>query len=312
MEDMIYDILIIGGGPAGYTAALYGARAGCSVLLIERMAPGGQMGETLQIDNYPGFEDGIDGYTLAEKMKKQGEKFGVKTKIADIDRVELIPEIKTVYLKNGKTVLCRTVIIATGAGPRLLGVAGEAEYTGRGVGYCATCDGMFYRGADVCVVGGGNSAVGDALYLSKIAKSVTLIHRRNELRATRIYEKPLAEAENLTMLLEHKVVEIKGDEKLTSVVAENIKTGERKELFPKGIFISIGRIPRTELFAGSDKARLSLDENGYILADESTKTDIAGVFAAGDVRKKPLYQIVTAVSDGAVAAEAAAEYLRGL
>ena len=203
----VYDVLIIGGGPGGYTAALYCARAGLSTVLFEKLSAGGQMGLTTEIDNYPGFPEGVDGFTLGQKMEEGAERFVAKTVLADVRSVELAGDIKTVHTSEGDYE-GRTVVIATGANPRKLGVPGEQELTGRGVSYCAACDGMFYRGKDVVVVGGGNSAAHDASILARICKSVTLVHRRDTLRATKIYHAPLEAAENLTFCWDSTVEEI--------------------------------------------------------------------------------------------------------
>ncbi len=301
----VYDVLIIGGGPGGYTAALYCARAGLSTVLFEKLSAGGQMGLTTEIDNYPGFPEGVDGFTLGQKMEEGAERFGAKTVLADVRSVELAGDIKTVHTSEGDYE-GRTVVIATGANPRKLGVPGEQELTGRGVSYCAACDGMFYRGKDVVVVGGGNSAAHDASILSRICKSVTLVHRRDTLRATKIYHAPLEAAENLTFSWDSTVEEIVSEGgKLTGVKVKNVKTGEEKEIPCDGLFVSIGRSPATGLFKGI----LTLDPAGYIAADESTRTSIPGVFAVGDVRTKAMRQVVTAVADGATASHYIEAYL---
>ena len=300
----IFDTVVIGGGPAGYTAALYAARAGLDVLLVERLGAGGQMALTPEIDNYPGFPEGVDGFFLAESMKRQAERFGAKTKNAEVRRVSLHEEPKVIELDK-EVLLSRTVVIATGASPRELGLPNERELIGRGVSYCAHCDGGFYRGKTVAVVGGGNSAAADALLLSRVAKKVILIHRRDTLRATRVYHEPLFSAENVEIRWNSRVKEILAQERVEGVRLADVKTGKESEIALDGIFVSVGRVPATELLRG----QLSLDEGGYIEAGEDTKTSIAGVYAVGDVRKKPLYQIVTAVSDGAVAISAAEEYL---
>ena len=301
----VYDVLIIGGGPGGYTAALYCARAGLSTVLFEKLSAGGQMGLTTEIDNYPGFPEGVDGFTLGQKMEEGAERFGAKTVLADVRAVELAGDIKTVHTSEGDYE-GRTVVIATGATPRKLGVPGEQELTGRGVSYCAACDGMFYRGKDVVVVGGGNSAAHDASILARICKSVTLVHRRDTLRATKIYHAPLEAAENLTFSWDSTVEEIVSEGgKLTGVKVKNVKTGEEKEIPCDGLFVSIGRSPATGLFKGI----LTLDPAGYIAADESTRTSIPGVFAVGDVRTKAMRQVVTAVADGATASHYIEAYL---
>lgn len=300
----IYDIIIIGGGPGGYTAALYGARAGLDTLLLEKLAPGGQMAMTFQIDNYPGFEEGVNGFILGDKMKKGAERFGAQTKLAEVLSVKLEGEVKEVVTK-GETFYGRSVILATGAATKDLGVPGEKELVGRGVSYCAACDGMFYRGKTVVIVGGGNTAAADAIQLSRLCEKVYLVHRRDTLRATRVYHKPLMEAENVEILWNSQVTELLQEGRLTGVKVKNKVTGQEQEIPCDGIFVSIGRQPATELVTG----QVELDPAGYIVADESTRTNLPGVFAVGDVRTKSLRQVVTAVSDGAVAAHHADEYL---
>ncbi len=302
----VYDMIIVGGGPAGYTAALYAARAGLDVVVLEKLSAGGQMALTHQIDNYPGFEEGIDGFTLAEKMQKQAERFGAKTLYAEVTRMNLDESPKTVETSEG-TLQGRTVTLATGAGPRALGVAHEEALVGRGVAYCAACDGMFYRGKTVVVVGGGNSAAADALLLSRIARKVILVHRRDTLRATKVYHDPLMKAENVEFRWNSTVDALLHDDRLTGVRLKDVKTGETSELACDGVFVSVGRKPATALVQG----QVELDGNGYIAADETTQTSVPGVYAVGDVRTKLLRQVVTAVSDGAMAVHMAEEYLAG-
>lgn len=303
--ERIYDMIVIGGGPAGYTAALYAARAGLDTLVLERMSIGGQMALTDVIDNYPGFDEGVDGITLGMKMQAGAERFGAKTAYGDVTELDLKGEIKRV-ISYEEIYLARTVVIATGANPRELGLEGEEALVGRGLHYCAHCDGRFYKGKTVAVVGGGNSAVADALYLSNLAERVYLIHRRDTLRATGVYHKPLQEAKNISFLW-NSTVEGYGvqEGKLDRVTLRSVTDGATIELPLDGLFVSIGRRPATELLQGV----LELDEQGYIVADETTKTNLPGVFAVGDVRTKALRQVVTAVGDGAVAAHFAEEYL---
>lgn len=304
MNQHIYDTVIIGGGPAGYTAALYAARAGLDTVVLEKLSAGGQMALSHQIDNYPGFEEGIDGFSLGEKMQQQAERFGAKTEYAEVTRIDLQAEPKVLETSEG-VFRGRTVIFSTGANPRELGIPGERELTGKGVAYCAACDGMFYKGKTVAVVGGGNSAAADALLLSRIAKKVIVIHRRDTLRATRIYHEPLQRAENVEFCWNSTVTELLHGDKLTGVRLRNVQTGKETSLDLDGLFISVGRKPATELAKG----QLTLDDSGYIVAGEETETNIPGVFAVGDVRTKVLRQIVTAVADGAVAVHKAEEYL---
>lgn len=304
--DHIYDMVIVGGGPAGYTAALYGTRAGLDTVVLEKLSAGGQMALTHQIDNYPGFEDGIDGFTLAEKMQRQAERFGAKTEYAQVNAMDLAADPKRIETSDG-VVYAKTVVLATGANPRKLGIEKEEELTGRGVAYCAACDGMFYKGKTVVVVGGGNSAAADALLLSRIAKKVIVVHRRDTLRATKIYHEPLMKAENVEFRWNSTVTEFLHGDKVTGIRLKDVVTGEESVADCDGVFISVGRKPATELV----KDQLELDKAGYIVAGETTQTSIAGVYAIGDVRTKQVRQIVTAVSDGAAAVHMAEEFLAG-
>ena len=294
----------MGGGPGGYTAALYGARAGLNVLVIEKLSAGGQMALSPMIDNYPGFEDGIDGWELGEKMQRQAERFGAETLLAEVESLEPEGSVKRLVTDSGE-VLARTLVLATGAGPRPLGLPDEERLTARGVHYCAACDGMFYRNKTVVVIGGGNSAAADALTLSRVAKKVILIHRRDQLRATKLYHKPLLEAENVEPLWNSAVTAIHGGDRLSSVTVKDLLSGQERELEVDGVFVSIGRKPATKLFEGL----VPLDGSGYIIAGEDTKTAVPGVYAVGDVRTKAVRQVVTAAADGAVAVHMAEEYL---
>lgn len=321
----LYDVIIIGGGPSGYTAALYAARAGLDTLVIEKLSAGGQMALTTQIDNYPGFEAGIDGFTLGNKMQQGAERFGAKTEIAEVDGVHLQGTVKTVHTNEG-IFEAKTVILAMGAHPRKLGIPDEARQAGHGLHYCAACDGMFYKDKTVVVVGGGNSAAADALLLSRICEKVILVHRRDRLRATKIYHEPLMQANNVEFqwnqtvesVIENTVSDDGHDDRqgqrfrggrnntqITGVRLKNAATGEEKEIACDGVFVSVGRVPATQMIEN----QVTLDEKGYIIADESTKTNLPGVFAVGDIRTKALRQIVTATADGANAAYAAEEYL---
>lgn len=304
MQQTVYDAIVIGGGPGGYTAALYAARAGFSTLVLEKLAPGGQMGTTDVIDNYPGFPEGVNGFDLALQMQRGAERFGVQTKLSGVISVELTGSVKQVRTQDG-AYQARTVVLASGAHPRELGLPGERELRGRGVSYCATCDGMFYRGKTVAVVGGGNTAVSDALYLSRLCEKVYLIHRREKLRASRIYEEQLQKLENLEFLWNSQVEELLHGEKITGVRVLNKISGVSAELPCDGVFVAVGQLPNTELFRG----QVETDPMGYILADETTRTNLPGVYAVGDLRKKPLRQVVTAAADGAVAAHFMEEYL---
>lgn len=300
----IYDVIIIGGGPGGYTAALYGARAGLDTILFEKLSAGGQMALTEQIDNYPGFEDGIDGFLLGEKMRRGAERFGAQTRLTEVLSADLASDVKSVCTSDG-TFYGRTIILSTGASPRELGVAGEKELTGRGVHYCAACDGMFYRGKTVIVVGGGNTAAADVLLLARVAKKVIVVHRRDTLRASKVYHESLMAAENIEFIWDSTVTELLHTDRLSGVKVKNVHSGEVSDIAADGVFVAIGRKPVTELV----KDQLELDPAGYIKADESTRTSLPGVFAVGDVRTKALRQIVTAAADGAVAVHYAEEYL---
>lgn len=303
MKQSLYDVAVLGGGPGGYSAALYCARSGLSVLVLERLTPGGQMATTGTVDNYPGFEEGVDGFELGDRMKKGAERFGAETAFAEVTGVELAARPKVIETTGGR-VQARAVILATGALPREMGLPDEARLRGRGVAYCAACDGMAFRGKTVAVTGGGNSAAEDALFLSKICRKVYLVHRRDALRASMVYQNALR-ASSVEFVWNSRVTALLHDKRLTGVQLENVLTGERTELACDGIFVAIGRVPETALFRG----QLELDEQGYIRADETTRTSLPGVFAVGDVRTKPMRQIVTAAADGAVSSKFVEEYL---
>ena len=302
-EEPVYDLLIIGGGPAVYTAAIYG---GLSVLVLEQLSAGGQMTLTSQVDNYPGFPEGTDGFLLGEAMRKQAERFGASTKLAEVRSLHLTGPLKTAETSSGRF-YGRALIFAAGAVPRKLNLAGEEALIGRGVHYCAACDGMAYRNQTVMVVGGGNSAVEDALHLSRLAKKVILVHRRDTLRAEKIMQDALEAMPNVEYVWNSTVTVLHaGDSgRLTHVTLQNLSSGLFSDVQVDGLFVSIGRQPASELVRG----QLDLDPAGYVIADETTRTSIPGVFAAGDVRTKPLRQIVTAAADGATAAYFAQEYL---
>jgi thioredoxin reductase (NADPH) len=300
--EKIYDVAIVGGGPAGYAAALYATRAGLDTVLLERLTAGGQMTETPLIENYPGVS-AADGFTLGEEMKAAAERFGAKTLRAEVRSLSLTTAPRVLETDAG--VLCaRAVILATGATHRHLGIAREEDFVGRGLGYCAACDGMLYRGKTVAVLGGGNSAVSDALYLSRICARVYLIHRRDQLRASKSYTAKL-DKENIEFVWDSVVEEILENGRVCGIRVRNVKTDEVREIELQGLFVAVGNIPATDFLRGA----VELDNAGYFTAGEDTKTNVPGVFAAGDCRRKPLRQIVTAAADGAVAAYAAEEYL---
>ena len=302
--ERVYDMVIIGGGPGGYTAALYAARAGLSVVVLEKLSAGGQMALTSEIDNYPGFENGIDGFELAERMQQQAERFGAETELAEVTEIRLAGNRKEILTSEG-SFLANTLVLATGANPRHLGIPEEQAMTGRGLHYCAACDGMFYRGKTVVVVGGGNSAAAEALSLSRIAKKVIVVHRRDALRATKVYHQPLMAAPNVEFRWNSEVSGLIGNQRVSGIRLRDVNTGEESQLDCDGIFISIGRVPATGLV----RDLLKLDDAGYVVADETTRTNVPGIFAVGDVRTKPLRQVVTAVADGAMAVHFAEEYL---
>ena len=306
ITEHIYDMIVVGGGPGGYTAALYAARAGLDTVIVEKLSAGGQMALTEQIDNYPGFEEGIDGFSLGEKMKRGTERFGVETKLTEVLSLDLSGTVKKAETSEGP-LFARTIVLATGAGPRELGIEDEQELIGKGVNYCAACDGMFYKNKTVVIAGGGNTAAADALILSRICKKVIVVHRRDTLRATKIYHEPLMKAENVEFRWDSEIIELLHDEKVIGIRLRNVKTGEETTLACDGVFVSIGRKPSSELV----KDQVEVDPAGYIIADESTRTNIPGVFAVGDVRTKALRQVVTAVADGATAVHYAEEYLAG-
>ena len=301
----MYDMIVVGGGPGGYTAALYAARSGLKTLVLEKLSAGGQMALTSQIDNYPGFPEGIDGFDLGERMQAGAERFGAETELAEVYKLDLQANPKVLETSEG-TFYAKTLVFATGASPKELGIPEERQLIGRGVNYCAHCDGMFYKGKTVLVAGGGNSAVADALLLSRIAKKVILVHRRDSLRATKIYHQSLEQAENIEIRWNSQIASLRYGEKVTGAVLRDVNTGEESLLDCDGVFVSIGRKPATELVKG----QLALDDQGYIIAGESTQTTVPGVFAVGDVRTKLLRQIVTAVADGAMAAHMAEEWLQ--
>lgn len=298
------DVAIIGAGPAGLTAAIYASRAGMKTLIFEQMAPGGQITSTHKLENYPGFPGGIAGSDFSLALKEQAESFGAELRSEKILRMELGGQPKSIISSQGEYE-AKTVILALGASPRKLGIAGEEEYTGNGVSYCATCDGAFFRGMEVCVVGGGDTALEDAIYLANLAKKVSVIHRRDTFRAQHVLVERARAKENIEFILDTVPVKIEGGMDLESILLKNAKTGEERSLPIAGCFVAIGHEPDTRLVEG----QVYLDSQGYIIAGENTLTNVPGVFAAGDVRTKTLRQVVTAVSDGAVAQQAAQEYL---
>lgn len=305
----MYDIIIIGGGPAGLTAGLYAGRSKLKTLIIEKAVAGGQISGTAFVENYPGSIDEATGMGLSERMLEQAEEF-CDIKYEDVKEVELEGKVKKIKTDGGEYE-AKVVIISSGATHRKLDIPGEKEFANRGVSYCATCDGPFYTGLDIYVVGGGDSALEEATYLTKFGKSVTIIHRRDEFRASGVVVDKIKENPKIKLELDAVVKEIKGDKEAESLIIENTKTGETKELksddnSPIGVFIFIGYIPQTEIFEGKIEMN-----HGYILTDEDMKTNIEGVFAVGDTREKKVRQMVTAAGDGCIAAVLANRYLEG-
>lgn len=300
----MYDCLIIGGGPAGLAAALYAARGGLSTLVVERMMPGGQAATTETIENYPGFPQGIGGPELAALMQEQAERFGAEFTSAEVENLRRDGDWFVLTTPEGEF-QAKTVIVATGADPKKLNIPGEDEFRGRGVSYCATCDGAFFRDKVVAVVGGGDSAIEEAIFLTKFASKVKIIHRRNQLRATQVLQKQALQNPKIEFVLNHTPVKIEGEEKVTGVLVKHVETGEISKVEADGVFIWIGTAPNT----GFLNNILPLAPGGYITTDEAMATAVPGLFAAGDVRQKTLRQVVTAVADGAVAAMSAEKYL---
>lgn len=300
----VYDVIIIGGGPAGLTAGLYTSRARLNSLLIENALLGGQMTTTELIENYPGFPQGVTGEELSRLMEEQARRFGLEIVNQEIAEVDVHGEEKRVKTSEAEY-LGKTLIICTGAEYRKLGVPGEKEFAGRGVSYCATCDGAFFRDNRIVVVGGGDSALTEALFLTKFVKELTIIHRRDALRATKIYQERAFANPKIKFLWNSIVQEIKGNKVVQSVLVKNVKSEEIKEFDAEGVFLFVGLTPRTEFLKGS----IEQDEEGYIVTNANCETSVMGVFAAGDCTKRLLRQIATAVGDGATAAFSVEKYL---
>lgn len=301
--EKVYDVVVVGAGPAGLTAALYCGRAGFDTLVLEKLSAGGQMATTNEIENYPGFPGVTDGFTLAMNMSAQAENFGVQQDYAEVTALRVEGEVKLLETKKG-TLKARSVILAPGAAPRLLGLPNENALRGKGVSYCATCDGAFYRKKTVAVIGGGDTAAADAVFLSSLCEKVYLVHRRDQLRASKSYTAKL-DKPNIEFVWDSVVEEILENGRVCGIRVRNVKTNEERQIDLQGVFIAVGNVPATDFVRGV----VELDESGYFTAGEDTKTNLPGVFAAGDCRRKPLRQIVTAAADGAVAAYAAEEYL---
>ncbi|MEZ4358082.1 MAG: thioredoxin-disulfide reductase [Eubacteriales bacterium] len=297
------DIIIAGAGPAGLTSAIYAARAGLKVVVIERAFPGGQAGKTHFIENYPGFENGITGFDFAMSLTNQAQKFGVNITYEEIESFDLLGKEKIVKTAENEY-KAKAIILAMGASPRTLGLPGEKELTGKGVSYCATCDGAFFKGQKVAVIGGGDTAGEDAMYLSTICDTVYLVHRRDEYRMQYHLSKKISEKQNIVPVLSSIPLSFEGEDKLKGLVVENVKDKKTTTLELSGAFVAVGVAPI------SDKIKDQVElEKGYIIADQNMSTNVPGVFAAGDIVKKPLRQIVTAVSDGAIAVYSATNYI---
>lgn len=302
-----YDVIIIGGGPAGLSAAIYATRSMLKVKLFEKEVIGGQASMTDHIENYPGFPEGISGYELTEKMREQAARLGAEIEMVGVDGVDLSGQTKIVRTPNGDYE-AKVVIIASGVRPSKLDVPGAAELSGRGISYCATCDGPFFRNKRVIVIGGGNSAVEEANYLTRFAEKVIIVHRRDELRADKIVQKRASDNEKIEFMLDSVITSVKGEMAVSSVTVKNVKTNEEREVDANGIFVYMGNLPNTSMFEG----QIELDEKGYVIANDSLATSVPGVFVAGDVRRNQLKQVVWAAAEGALAAVSAEKYLEEL
>jgi len=307
----IYDLVIIGAGPAGLSAGLYGARSKMDVLILEREKNGGQIVTTSDVANYPGSIREATGPSLIARMVEQCQEFGAKIEKGTVEKVDLKGKIKKLYIKDGREISAKSVIIATGAYPRRLNVPGEKEFTGKGVSYCATCDADFFTDMEIYCVGGGDTAVEEALFLTKFASKVTIVHRRDELRATKSIQEKAFKNEKIDFLWDSTIDEIRGDGIVEEMVVKNTKTGEKtvikapEEFGTFGIFVFVGYIPNTEIF----KDEIELNDKGYIETCQNLKTCVPGVYAAGDIREKSLRQVITAASDGAISAIQAEKYI---
>ena len=300
----MYDVIIIGGGPAGMSAAIYASRARLKTLIIEKAGCGGQIAITDHLENYPGFETGINGFELAVKMQTQATTFGSEITYGEVVDIDISNKQKKVVLQD-KEIETKAIIIASGANFKKLNVPGEQEFIGKGVSYCATCDGPFFKGKEIAVIGGGDSALQEALYLTKFVSKVNLIHRRNEFRAAKILQEKVLANEKIKIILDSVVEEICGTQMLESLKVKNVKNNNIESLAVSGVFLFVGWQPNTKFL---EKSNIKL-ENGYIVTDENMKTNIDGIFACGDVRAKQLRQVVTAVSDGAISAISAQHYI---
>lgn len=300
-----YDVVIIGGGPAGLTAGLYTSRAMMKSLLIEKGIHGGQMATTYRIENYPGFDEGISGLELSQRMERQARKFGLEFSSGRVEEIRLDDNEKVLITDDGLEIRTKALIIATGVEPKSLKVDGEERFRGRGVSYCATCDGAFFRDKKIAVIGGGDSALEEALFLTRFAEEIFIIHRRDKLRATRILQERAFEESKIKFIWDSFVEKIEGDDTVNKIVIRNLKNDKTEFFSVSGVFIYIGSNTNTEFLRGL----VNLDSNGFIITDEKMATSVPGIYAAGDVRTKTLKQIATAVGDGAIAAKSAEKYI---
>ncbi len=308
MNSVDYDLVIIGGGPAGLTAGLYAARAKLNVIMVEKVVPGGQILVSDWIENYPGFPEGLSGSDLVFKMTEQTKRFGLKIESGEVISLDLENRVKKVILSD-KTIKTHAIIIATGASPRKLGVPGEDVFYGKGVSFCATCDGPFFKDSVIAAVGGGDTAIQESIFLTKFAKKVYLIHRRDKLRATKILQERAFANDKIEIIWDSVVTQIKGGlTNVDEVVLKNLKSGKTDDLKVDGCFIWVGINPNTEFLRDVVK----LDQQGFVIADSSMQTSVPGVFAAGDVRNTPLRQVATAVGDAAIASFSAEHYIENI
>jgi len=303
-----YDVVILGGGPAGLTSSIYASRGKLKTLLVEKEIIGGEAASTDMIENYPGFPEGISGVELAERMREQAERFGTQITYANIESLDLKSQPKTIKLDNGSTVKAKAVIIASGTSPKSLNIPGEKEFKGRGVSYCATCDGPIFTGKDIAIIGAGNSGLQEGLFILKFVKSLTIVEFLPTIQAEKILQDRMNEHDNVTWLLNHQITAIKGDNWVSSIVVKDRATNEEKEIPVQGVFVYIGLVPNTDYL----KDQVDLNDWGYIKTDHQMRTSVPGVFAAGDIREKELRQVATAIGDGAIAAASAQHYIENL
>ena len=308
MKPTDYDLVIIGGGPAGLTASIYAARARLNILILEKSAPGGQILVTDWLENYPGFPEGLSGADLVTKMTDQAKRFGVEIETNQVLSMDVAEPVKKLVLDD-RTVTCQAVIIATGASPRKLGVAGEEEFYGKGISTCATCDAPFFRNSVVAAIGGGDTAVQESIFLTRFASKVYLIHRRDQLRATRILQERALENDKIEVVWDSVLSSVNGsDAGVESITVKNVKTGEETDLAVEGCFVWVGITPNTSFISDA----IQVDKGGFIVVNAKMETSVPGVYAAGDVRNTPLRQVATAVGDSAIAAFEAANYIEAI